>query len=109
MKRRSHHSTSDATPRPPRVDLYPSKIPESDEAVKNAAIFGGRTAQSARGPFEGDSGRSQSETCAGCIVSLTNPTSSASSTSRSVSSRSMAENASSVFLASYLLLKSAGR
>jgi hypothetical protein len=50
------------------------------------------------------SGRSHNETCAGCIVSLTTPTRSSFNTSRSVSSLSLAEKASRVFLASYLLL-----
>jgi hypothetical protein len=50
------------------------------------------------------SGRNHSETWAGCIVSLTTPTSSPPKASRSVSSRSLAEKASRVFLASYFLL-----
>src|SRR5215208_3232048 len=51
------------------------------------------------------SGRSHNVTCTGCIVSLTTPTRSSLKASRSVSSRSVAENASSVFAASYLLRK----
>ena len=50
------------------------------------------------------SGRSHKDTWAGCIVSLTTSTRSLSSASRSVSSRSLRENCSSVFLASYFLL-----
>jgi hypothetical protein len=56
-------------------------------------------------PALGDgSGRSQSETWAGCMVSLTTPTRSSLKASRSVSSLSLAEKTSRVFLASYLLL-----
>ena len=54
-------------------------------------------------PFRAGSGRSQSETWAGCIVSLTTLTSSLFSASRSVSSLSVDEKASRVFLASYFL------
>src|SRR5215211_975455 len=50
----------------------------------------------------GSSGRSHSETCAGCIVSLTTPTRSSRKVSRSVSFLSLAEKASSVLAASYL-------
>ena len=53
--------------------------------------------------FVAVSGRSHSETRAGCIVSLTTPTRSSLKASRSVSSRSLAENVSRVFLASYFL------
>jgi len=53
--------------------------------------------------FEAVSGRSHSETWAGCIVSLTTPTRSSLSASKSVSSRSLMEKASRVFLASYFL------
>src|SRR5215213_5713514 len=49
------------------------------------------------------SDRNHSETWAGCIVSLTNPTRSSLTASRSVLSRRVAEKASSVFLASYFL------
>ena len=49
------------------------------------------------------SGRSRREIWAGCIVSLTTPMRSPLKASRSVSSRSLAEKASRVFLASYLL------
>jgi hypothetical protein len=49
------------------------------------------------------SGRSHGETWAGSIVSLTTPMRSPLKASRSVSSRSLAEKASRVFLASYLL------
>ncbi len=59
---------------------------------------------SACSAFEVVSGRNHSETWAGCIVSLTTPTRSPLSASRSVSSRSWAEKASRVFLASYFLL-----
>jgi hypothetical protein len=59
---------------------------------------------SACSPFEAVSVRSHSETWAGCIVSLTTPTRSPLSASRSVSSRNWAEKASRVFLASYFLL-----
>jgi hypothetical protein len=47
--------------------------------------------------------RNHSETYAGCIVSRTSPTRSSLNASRSVSSRSLAEKVSRVFLASYLL------
>ena len=53
--------------------------------------------------FEAVSGRSHNDTCAGCIVSRITPTSSLFSSSRSVSSRSLAEKAPSVFAASYFL------
>src|SRR5918997_2370869 len=49
-------------------------------------------------------GHSHSETCSGCIVSRTAPTSSLLKASRSVSSLSLAEKASRVFAASYLRL-----
>src|SRR5215212_5287800 len=55
-------------------------------------------------PFEVVSGRNHKETCAGCIVSLTTLTTSLLRASRFVSSRSLDENASNVFLASYFLL-----
>jgi hypothetical protein len=53
--------------------------------------------------FEAVSGRSHSETCAGCMVSLTTPTRSSLKASRSVSFLSVAEKASRVLAASYLL------
>jgi hypothetical protein len=53
--------------------------------------------------LEAVSGGSHTDTWAGCIVSLTTPTSSPFNASRSVWSLSLAENASRVFLASYLL------
>ena len=53
--------------------------------------------------FAPESRRSHSEAWAGCIVSLTISTKSTPSLSKSVSSLSLAENASSVFLASYFL------
>jgi hypothetical protein len=53
--------------------------------------------------FEAVSGRSHNETCSGCIVSLTTLVKSSLKASRSVSSLSLAEKASRVFLASYLL------
>jgi hypothetical protein len=56
--------------------------------------------------FRAGSAGNHSETCAGCSVSLTTPTRSAFSASRSVSSLSLAEKASRVFLASYFLLYS---
>jgi hypothetical protein len=49
------------------------------------------------------SGRSHSETCAGCMVPVTTPTRSSSKASRSVSSLSLTEKSSRVFLASYFL------
>jgi hypothetical protein len=55
-------------------------------------------------PLGGSWGRSHSETWAGCMISFTTPTRSSLSASRSVSSLSMAEKASRVFLASYVLL-----
>ena len=55
-------------------------------------------------PFGVVSGRSHKETWAGCIVSLTTPTRLSFSASRSVSSLSVVEKASRVFLASYFLL-----
>ena len=54
-------------------------------------------------PLRGSSGRSHKETWEGCIVSLTTPTRSSLRASRSVSSLSLAEKASRVFLASYFL------
>ena len=54
--------------------------------------------------FQAVSGRSHSETCAGCIVSLATDTSSSLSAARSVSSRNRALKAARVFLASYFLL-----
>jgi hypothetical protein len=54
-------------------------------------------------PLRGSSGRSHSETWAGCIVSRTTPTKSSLNASRSVSLRNWAEKASRVFLASYFL------
>jgi hypothetical protein len=51
----------------------------------------------------GDSERNHKETWAGCIVSPTTLTRSSLSASRSVSSLSLAEKASRVFAASYLL------
>jgi uncharacterized metal-binding protein YceD (DUF177 family) len=44
-------------------------------------------------PFEDVSDSNHSETCAGCIVSLTTPTRSSLRASRSVSSLSLAEKA----------------
>jgi hypothetical protein len=55
-------------------------------------------------PLGAGSGRSHSETWAGCIVSLTTLTRSSLKASRSVSSLSLAENASRVLAASYFLL-----
>jgi hypothetical protein len=52
-------------------------------------------------PLGGNSCRSHKETWAGCIVSLTTPTRLSLKASRSVSSLSLAEKASRVFLASY--------
>jgi hypothetical protein len=52
-------------------------------------------------PLGGGSGRSHKETWAGCIVSLTTPTSSSLRAPKLVSSRNLAEKPSSVFLASY--------
>ena len=54
-------------------------------------------------PLRGSSGRSHNETWEGCIASLTTPTRSSLKASRSVSSLSLAENTSSIFVASYLL------
>ena len=54
---------------------------------------------SACSPFGVVSGRNHTETWAGCIVSLTTPTRSSLKASRSVSSRSVEEKASRVFLA----------
>ena len=62
-----------------------------------------RSDEPAELPFIDVSGLSHSETCAGCIVSLTTPTRSSLNASRSVSLRNWAEKASRVFLASYLL------
>jgi hypothetical protein len=53
--------------------------------------------------FDAVSGRNHKETWAGCIVSLTTLTRSSLKASRSVSSLSLAEKASRVFLASYFL------
>src|SRR5215208_4639227 len=55
--------------------------------------------------FEAVSGRSHSETWAGCIVSFTTPTTSLLRACRSVSSLSLTEKPSRLFLASYLLRK----
>ena len=55
-------------------------------------------------PLGGSWGRSHSETWAGCMISFTTPTRSSLSASSSVSSLSLAEKASRVFLASYFLL-----
>src|SRR5215213_3848358 len=77
----------------------PRYMSVGDDGGERAQIVG----RSSCLPFKGVSERSQSETCAGCIVSLTTETSSAFSASRSVSSRRVAEKASRVFLASYLL------
>src|SRR3712207_3445246 len=63
----------------------------------------GRSAYSSCPPFWAVSGRSHKETWAGCIVSLTTPTRSSLKASRSVSSLSLAEKASRVMAASYLL------
>jgi hypothetical protein len=54
--------------------------------------------------FTAVSGRSQSETCVGCIVSLTTPTMSPLKVSSYVSSRNRALKAARVFAASYFLL-----
>src|SRR5215217_2132542 len=54
--------------------------------------------------FRAGSGGNHTETCAGCIVSLTTLAKSWLKASRSVSSRSLAEKASSVLVASYFLL-----
>ena len=62
-----------------------------------------RVCYSACSPFEAVSGRNYTDTCAGCIVSFTTPTSSLFSASRSVSSLSLAEKFSRVFLTSYFL------
>ena len=48
-------------------------------------------------------GRNQSETCAGCIVSLTTATSCSLNCSRLTSLRKVALKAANVFAASYLL------
>jgi hypothetical protein len=58
---------------------------------------------SACSPFGAVAGRNHKETWAGCIVSLTTPTTSLFSACKSVSSLSFAEKASRVFLASYFL------
>jgi hypothetical protein len=62
-----------------------------------------RSCYSALSLFRGLSGCSHKETWMGCIVSLTTPTRSSLSASRSVSLRSLAEKASRVLAASYLL------
>ena len=54
-------------------------------------------------PLAAESGRSHSETWAGCMLSLTTPTGSSREASRSFSSLSVAEKASRVFAASYFL------
>src|SRR5215204_6217952 len=53
--------------------------------------------------FKAETRRSQTETCAGCMVSCTTPTRSSPRASRSVSPLSLTENVSRVFLASYVL------
>jgi hypothetical protein len=60
-----------------------------------------RSCYSACWPFKVVSERNHKETWAGCIVSLTTPTRSPLNASRSVSSLSLVEKASRVFLASY--------
>jgi hypothetical protein len=54
--------------------------------------------------FDGVSARNHKETCTGYTVSLATPTRSSLKASRSVSSLSLAEKASSVFLASHYFL-----
>jgi hypothetical protein len=49
-------------------------------------------------------GRSHSDACSGCIVSLTTPSTSPLKESRSVSSRNLELKAASVLVASYFLL-----
>jgi hypothetical protein len=68
-----------------------------DEALGEATYSGPSL------PLAAVSGRNHSETWAGCIVSLTTPTRSLFSASRSVSSLSLVEKASRVFAASYFL------
>ena len=58
---------------------------------------------SACSPPEFESGSSHSEAWAGCIVSFTTPTRSSLKDSKSVSSLSIEEKDSKVFLASFLL------
>src|SRR3712207_8943745 len=70
--------------RPPRSTLFPY-----------TTLF-----RSGCTPFELLRGRSHNETCTGCIVSLTTPTSSSLRAPKSVSSLSLPEKASSVFLRS---------
>src|SRR5918992_3791714 len=72
---------------------------------RGASMFCGRTSgsYSVCPPFGAVSGRNHTDTWAGCIVSFTTPTKSLLRASRSVSSRSVAEKASKVFLASYFL------
>jgi hypothetical protein len=64
---------------------------------------GAHPCDSLRRPIS-EEGRNHTETWAGCIVSVTTLTRSLFNASRSVSSLSLAEKASRVFLASYLLL-----
>ena len=58
---------------------------------------------SACSPFGAVAERNHRDTWAGCMVSLTTPTKSLLRATRSVSSLSLAEKSSSVFLASYFL------
>jgi hypothetical protein len=80
-------------------------FPTPPESSKTAGKYAGhRHGCISCSPFASGSGRNHSETCVGCIVSLTTPTKSSLKASRSVSSRILAEKASRVFLASYFLL-----
>src|SRR5829696_3812894 len=86
-------------------DIGPQRSVASSTHIPEAGTYSSWTiySYSACSPFRAVSERNHKETCAGCIVSLTTPTKSLLRASRSVSSRSFAENASSVFLASYFL------
>src|SRR5215204_7802047 len=85
---------------PPHSSIRESHLRKSSVRTSASLLHGHVVCR----PFEAASGRSHKETCAGCIVSLTTPTRSSFSASRSVSSRSLVEKASRVFCASYFLL-----
>src|SRR5215207_4480179 len=101
-----------STPQATNVSHHSAEIRRAWQAfrVQPEAIAGGWCAPRRIGryrtsclPFGGLSGRNHIETWAGCIVSLITPARSLFSVSRSVPSRSLAEKASRVFLASYFL------
>jgi hypothetical protein len=78
--------------------------PSQSDRLETAGEYEGqRHRLSSCSSFASVSGRNHSETCVGCIVPLTTVKRSSLKASRSVSWFSVAEKASNVFLASYLL------